>query len=180
MLYFPNNGQSWGYYVVCIFLETNSISLISGKRQGIYAAFLLDQSLKGCADEIFYSKSINQQDFFLNPAKSQYKFITSSSVFRKAYSRWDLKKLDTLILWKQVSCFVHTTQTIQYLFYLLCTYHITKGQLILKCLFGIFKSPKKRAKKFDFTTMEPQVDCFCSFFFEELKNLKEISKLIDL
>ena len=26
----------------------------------------------------------------------------------------------------------------------------TKGQLILKCLFGIFNSPKKRKKKFDF------------------------------
>ena len=34
----------------------------------------------------------------------------------------------------------------------------TKGQLILKCLFGIFNSPKKRMKKFDFTTMVPQVE----------------------
>ena len=27
-----------------------------------------------------------------------------------------------------------------------------KGQLISKCLFGIFNSPKKRTKKFDFNT----------------------------
>ena len=39
-----------------------------------------------------------------------------------------------------------------------------KGQLISKCLFGIFNSPKKRTKKFNFTTMVPQVDFFCSFF----------------
>ena len=31
--------------------------------------------------------------------------------------------------------------------------YITKGQLISKCLFGIFNSPKKWTKKFDFTTM---------------------------
>jgi len=29
----------------------------------------------------------------------------------------------------------------------------TKGQLISKGLFGILNSPKKRTKKFDFTTM---------------------------
>ena len=29
-----------------------------------------------------------------------------------------------------------------------------KGQLISKCFFGIFNSPKKRTKKFDFTSME--------------------------
>ena len=58
---------------------------------------MLDQSLKGCADEIFYSMSINQQDFFLNQAKSQYKFITSER-FPKSLLQ-DLKhlhkKLDT-------------------------------------------------------------------------------------
>ena len=30
-------------------------------------------------------------------------------------------------------------------------YVCTKGQLISKCLFGTFNSPKKRTKKFDFT-----------------------------
>jgi hypothetical protein len=35
-----------------------------------------------------------------------------------------------------------------------------KGQLILKELFGILNSPKKRMKKFNFTTMIPQVDLF--------------------
>jgi hypothetical protein len=32
----------------------------------------------------------------------------------------------------------------------------TKGQLISKCLFGVFNSPKKRMKKFDFNTMVPR------------------------
>ena len=35
-----------------------------------------------------------------------------------------------------------------------------KGQLISKCLFGGFNSPKKRTKKFDFTTMVPQFELF--------------------
>ena len=41
---------------------------------------------------------------------------------------------------------------------------VPKGQLILKCLFVIFNSPIKRTKKFDFTTMVPQVELF-SFIF---------------
>ena len=43
----------------------------------------------------------------------------------------------------------------------------SKGQLISKCLFGIFNSPKKRTKKFNFTNMLPQSNCFC--FLRELK-----------
>ena len=35
-----------------------------------------------------------------------------------------------------------------------------KGQLISKCLFGIFNSSKKQRKKIDFTTMEPQFHLF--------------------
>ena len=38
-----------------------------------------------------------------------------------------------------------------------------KGQLISKCIFGIFNSPKKQTKEFDFTT---QVKLF-SFIFGE-------------
>ena len=41
---------------------------------------------------------------------------------------------------------------------------LSKGQLISKCLFGIFNSPKKQTEKFDFSTMVPQVDCFRPFF----------------
>ena len=42
---------------------------------------------------------------------------------------------------------------------------ITTGrQLFLKYLFGIFNSPKKQTKKFDFTTMVSQVKLFRSFF----------------
>ena len=39
-----------------------------------------------------------------------------------------------------------------------------KGQLIPKFLFGIFNSPKKRKKKFDFTTIVPQVESLINRF----------------
>ena len=42
--------------------------------------------------------------------------------------------------------------------------YLLKGQLISKCLFGFFNSPKKRTKKFDFTTMVPQVELFSNLF----------------
>ena len=45
----------------------------------------------------------------------------------------------------------------------------TKGQLISKCLFGIFNSPKKRTKKLDFTTYYLEYlkqNCFRSFLAE--------------
>ena len=45
------------------------------------------------------------------------------------------------------------------------TKYITKGQLISKCLFGIFNSSKKGTKKFDLTTMVPQVEFFSFVFF---------------
>ena len=54
-----------------------------------------------------------------------------------------------------------------------------KGQLISKCLFGIFNFPKKRTKKFDFTTMVSQV-CFRSFFGRIEDTKKKISKLTDI
>ena len=41
-----------------------------------------------------------------------------------------------------------------------------KGQLISKCLFGVFNSPKKQTKKFDFTTMVTQVELFLFVFWE--------------
>ena len=47
-----------------------------------------------------------------------------------------------------------------------------KGQLILKCLFGIFNSPKKLTKKFDFTTMVPQVELFSFVFWENWRHQK--------
>ena len=57
---------------------------------------------------------------------------------------------------------------------------LPKGQLISKCIFGIFISPKKRTKKFDFTTMVPQVELFSFVFRENWKHQKDISKLTDL
>ena len=56
----------------------------------------------------------------------------------------------------------------------------TKGQLISKCSFGIFKSPKKGTKKIDFTTMVPQVKLFSFFFWENWRHQKDILKLTDL
>ena len=48
----------------------------------------------------------------------------------------------------------------------------SKGLLISKGLFGILNSPKKRTKKFDFTSMIPQVDLFSFVFWEKLKTSK--------
>ena len=47
-----------------------------------------------------------------------------------------------------------------------------KGQLISKGLFGILNSSKKRTKKFDLTTMIPQVDLFSFVFWKNLKTPK--------
>jgi hypothetical protein len=47
-----------------------------------------------------------------------------------------------------------------------------KGQLISKGLFGILNSSKKWTKKFDLTTMIPQVDLFSSVFWKNLKTPK--------
>ena len=49
---------------------------------------------------------------------------------------------------------------------------ITKGQLISKCPFGVFNSPKKTTEQFDFTTMVPQVELF-QLFFERLEDTEE-------
>ena len=54
------------------------------------------------------------------------------------------------------------------------------GQLITKCLFGIFNSPKKRTKQFNYTTMVPQVDLFSFVFWENSRHQKDILKLTDL
>ena len=45
-----------------------------------------------------------------------------------------------------------------------------KGQLISKCLFGIFNFPKKRTKKFDFTTVVPQVELSSFVFWENWRH----------
>ena len=50
-----------------------------------------------------------------------------------------------------------------------------KGQLISKCLFGSFISPKKRTKKFNFTTMVPQVELFS--FFGRIEDTMKTPKL---
>ena len=50
----------------------------------------------------------------------------------------------------------------------------TKGQLISKCPFGNFNSPKKWTKKFDFTSMALQVELF---LFIELKTPKIHSEI---
>ena len=49
----------------------------------------------------------------------------------------------------------------------------TKGQLISKCLFGIFNSSKKRTKKIDLITMLPQVVIVFVRFLEEFEDTKK-------
>ena len=63
------------------------------------------------------------------------------------------------------------------LFTFLCR---AKGQLISKCLFGIFNFPKKRTKKFNFTTMVPQVELFSFVFWENWGNHKLLSRYSNL
>ena len=48
----------------------------------------------------------------------------------------------------------------------------SRGQLISKCLFGIFNSPKKQIKIFDFTTMVPQVVRFLEEFEDTKKTFR--------
>ena len=52
-----------------------------------------------------------------------------------------------------------------------------KGQLISKRLLCILNSPTKRTKKFDFTTMIPQVDLVLFVFWEKLKAPKRPFKI---
>ena len=54
---------------------------------------------------------------------------------------------------------------------------IDKGQLISKCLFGIFNCPKKQTKKFNFTIMVPKVKLFLFVFWENWRHQKDISIL---
>ena len=53
-------------------------------------------------------------------------------------------------------------------------YMNSEGQLISKCLFGVFNSSKKRTKKIALSTMIPQVKLFCVRFLEELKTPKRL------
>ena len=55
---------------------------------------------------------------------------------------------------------------------------IIKGQLISKCLFGIFNSSKKETKKFVLWYLKS--NCFRSFFGRIEDTQKDISKLTDL
>ena len=48
----------------------------------------------------------------------------------------------------------------------------SKGQLISKCIFGVFNFSKKRTKKFDLTTMIPQGDLFSFKFWKNLQTTK--------
>ena len=51
---------------------------------------------------------------------------------------------------------------------------LLKGQLISKCLFGILKFPQKWTKKFNFTTMEPQIELFLFAFWENWRHQRLI------
>ena len=51
-------------------------------------------------------------------------------------------------------------------------FETSEGQLISKGLFGILNSPKKQTKKFNFSTMIPQVHLFLFIFREKLMTPK--------
>ena len=55
-----------------------------------------------------------------------------------------------------------------------------KDQIISKGFLMSSISSKKRMKEFNFTTMIPQVTCFCLFFGGNRRHQKTISKLSDL
>jgi hypothetical protein len=55
-----------------------------------------------------------------------------------------------------------------------------QDQLISKGLFGILNSSQKCTKKFNFTTMIPQVNFFLFVFWKNLMTPKDILKLTDL
>ena len=59
--------------------------------------------------------------------------------------------------------------------------HEAKGQLIWKCLFGAFNSPKNEQKQFDLRYHSSKVKSFRSFFgrIEDTKKI-HLSKLTDL
>ena len=58
---------------------------------------------------------------------------------------------------------------------------VVKGQLILKVLFGVFNSPKKkRTKTIRLKYHSSKVEFFCSFFGRIEDTKKDISKLTDL
>ena len=54
---------------------------------------------------------------------------------------------------------------------------LAKGQLISKCLFGVFNSPKKQ---FDLRYHSSKVEFFYPFFWENSRYQKDIPKLTDL
>ena len=60
----------------------------------------------------------------------------------------------------------HLWQNYENLFLLIVRVNRGKGQVISKCIFGIFNSPKKRTKKIVFTTMLPHVELFSFDFWE--------------
>ena len=57
---------------------------------------------------------------------------------------------------------------------------MAKGQLFRNVFLVSSILPKNERKKFNLTTMVPQVELFTFIFLEELKTQKDISKLTDL
>ena len=58
---------------------------------------------------------------------------------------------------------------------------LPKGQSISKCFFGMFNSPKKRTKKFDFTTNVPQVELFLFVLWENWRmKMKKTKKHFEI
>ena len=127
-------------------------------------AFLVGYNL--FSNQLTYMHDLNFTSLYI---KSWTTYCTSD---KKSLWSFDHSTLcSTYVCWK----FVFIKQVTAH-----HTKNQAKGQFISKCLFGIFNSPKKRMKKFNFTTMVPQVDLFSFMFWENRRHQKDISKLTDL
>ena len=98
--------------------------------------------------------------------------------FLKYYGNKDTIKMYLQLLFKWHGLLRIETSSIPH--FLCIVSFPLKGQLISKGIFGILNPPKKWMKKFNFTTIVPQIESFSFIFWENWIQQKDISKLTDL
>ena len=103
------------------------------------------------------------RDLFTTQWDIIFLFLNNHSYFYAwTFSQGNIYKTFTLL---------HRGAFCQFLFRWIYYCH-SKGQLISKCIFGIFNSPKKQTIKFDFTTMVPQVELFSFVLWKNWRHQK--------
>ena len=114
--------------------------------------------------------------------KLSFFFLLQSKVSCKISSTFLKQTLEQVVLYQTNLIFCQSSQNITTYFPIVslpntCLEHsqsmLSKGQLISKCPFVIFNSSKKRMKKFNLTTMIPQIDLFSFIFLEEFEETKK-------